>query len=314
MNNYLKKTAVFLTLSSGFILTACSQENDSTSSESSAIEISSTQKSIQSSESIGNSETVSNESNNQEGETVSDEALATSTYNLNGVEFTMVFVEGGTFTMGNDERAREGGTQVSNQAGEHEVTLSSYLIGETEVTRALWNEVMNGSHQENDLEYPVASITVLDSREFIERLNNLAHQNNLISDNQDFHMLTEAQWEFAAKGGNQSQGYRYAGSDNLEEVGWTSDDGGPNPVMQKQPNELGLYDMSGNVYEWVADYAAPYPSEAQTNPLNDTPSGDYIKRGGSFYYNDDYRFTTTYRYFYSSTDYTIGLRIGLSCI
>ena len=84
------------------------------------------------------------------------------------------------------------------------------------------------------------------------------------------------------------------------------------PIKQKKPNELGLYDMSGNVYEWVADYAAPYPSQAQTDPLNDTPSDNYIKRGGSFYYNDEYRFTTTYRYFYSATDHTIGLRIGLS--
>ena len=288
MKNHLEKTLGFFTLFSVLTLTACSQNND---------ELPVTQKSVQPSESVG---------------TLNKGTLKTSTYDLNGVTFTMVFVEGGTFMMGSDERAQEDGTQVSNQLGEHEVTLSSYLIGETEVTRALWNEVMNGSHNETDLAYPIASITVPDAREFIERLNEFAHQNSLIPDNQDFHMLTEAQWEFAAKGGNQSQGYRYAGSDNLEEVGWTSDDGGPHPVMQKQPNELGLYDMSGNVYEWVADYAAPYPNEAQTNPLNDTPSNDYIKRGGSFYYNDDYRFTTTYRYFYSSTDHTIGLRIGLT--
>lgn len=239
--------------------------------------------------------------------------LATATYDLDGVRFTMIVVEGGTFTMGDDERAAEGGTQVANQAGEHEVTLSSYTIGETEVTQALWDQVMNGSFDEGDAQYPVASITVPDSREFIERLNEQAHAAGIIPDDRNFHMLTEAQWEFAAKGGKDTQGFRYAGSDDLTEVGWTSDDGpSVHPIKQKKPNELGLYDMSGNVYEWVADYAAPYPSQAQTDPLNDTPSDNYIKRGGSFYYNDEYRFTTTYRYFYSATDHTIGLRIGLS--
>ena len=234
-------------------------------------------------------------------------------YSLNGVEFNMVYVDGGTFTMGNDARAQGRGTQVSNQAGEHQVTLSPYWIGETEVTRALWNEVMNGSHSSRDLEYPVASVTVPESRVFVERLNEMAHEAGIIPEDQNFHMLTEAQWEFASKGGNKSQGYTYSGSNDLSEVGWTSAQGRPvHPVKQKKPNELGLYDMSGNVYEWVADYAAPYSTEAQTDPCNLTPSNNYIKRGGSIYYIDDYRFTSTYRYFYSATDYTIGLRIGLS--
>lgn len=245
--------------------------------------------------------------------TVKEDNLETSTFNLNGVEFKMILVEGGTFTMGNDERAKGRGTQVSNQAGEHQVTLSSYLIGETEVTRALWDEVMNGRHSDSDLNYPVASVTVPDCRTFVERLNEKAHAAGIIPADKNFHIPTEAQWEFASKGGNESKGYTYAGSNTLSEVGWTSDDGGSvHAVKQKKPNELGIYDMSGNVYEWVADYAAPYPTEAQTDPLNSTPSNDYIKRGGSFYYNDDYRFTSTYRYFYSATDYTIGLRIGLS--
>ena len=239
--------------------------------------------------------------------------LETTTYTLNGVSFTMILVEGGTFTMGSDSRAQGRGTQVENQAGEHQVTLSTFLVGETEVTQALWNEVMNGSHSNNDMNYPIASVTVPDCRNFVERLNELAHAAGIIPADQNFHMLTEAQWEFAAKGGNESQGYTYSGSNTLSDVGWTSSDGGSvHAVKQKQPNELGIYDMSGNVYEWVADYAAPYSTEAQTDPCNLTPSNNYIKRGGSFYYNDDYRFTSTYRYFYSSTDYTIGLRIGLS--
>jgi len=214
--------------------------------------------------------------------------------------------------MGSNERAKGSGTQVSNQAGEHQVTLSSYLIGETEVTRALWNEVMNGKYSNSDLNYPVASVTVPDCRTFIKKLNDKAHAAGIIPANQNFYLPTEAQWEFAAKGGNKTRGYTYAGSNVLSEVGWTSSDGSSvHPVKQKKPNELGIYDMSGNVYEWVADYAAPYSTTPQTNPCNTTPGNNYIKRGGSFYYNDPYRFTTTYRYFYSSTDYTIGLRIVL---
>lgn len=118
--------------------------------------------------------------------------------------------------------------------------------------------------------------------------------------------------EFVAKGGNLSKGYVYAGSNILSDVGWTSDDGiNAHALKQKKPNELGLYDMSGNMHEWMMDYAAAYSSKARTNPVNMTPSNNYIKRGGSFYYNDAYRFTSTYRYFYHSTDYTIGLRIAL---
>ena len=109
---------------------------------------------------------------------------------------------------------------------------------------------------------------------------------------------------------NKSRGYTYSGSNTLSQVGWTSSDGGIHAVKQKQPNELGIYDMSGNVYEWVYDMAASYTTEPQTDPCN-TSGSQYIKRGGSFYYNDAYRFTTTYRYFYTSTDHTIGTRICL---
>jgi len=255
----------------------------------------------------GGQNAVSNKEDNQTMDTTNK-----TTYNLNGVAFKMITVEGGTFTMGSNERAKGGGTQVSNQAGEHRVTLSTYMIGETEVTIALWNEVMKGKHSKRDLNYPVASVTVPECREFVQKLNEKAHAEGIIPADKNFYLPTEAQWEFAAKGGNKSRGYTYAGSNNLSEVGWTSDDGSSvHPVKQKKPNELGLYDMSGNVYEWVADYAAPYTTEAQTNPCNMKLSNNYIKRGGSFYYNDPYRFTSTYRYFYSSTDYTIGLRIAL---
>lgn len=233
---------------------------------------------------------------------------ASADYTINGVRFTMIYVEGGTFTMGSDAEAALPGTQRANQAHEHQVTLSSYWIGETEVTIALWNAVMGSGGGSNTT--PIASITRNQSVEFARRLNDIAHNQGLIPDDMNFQIPTEAQWEFAAKGGNKSKGYTYSGSNKLSQVGWTSNDGGIHAVKQKQPNELGIYDMNGNVYEWVYDMAAPYTTQPQTDPCN-TSGSQYIKRGGSFYYNDAYRFTSTYRYFYTSTDYTIGTRISL---
>ena len=233
---------------------------------------------------------------------------ASADYTINGVRFTMIYVEGGTFTMGSDAEAALPGTQRANQAHEHQVTLSSYWIGETEVTIALWNAVMGSGGGSNTT--PIASITRNQSVEFARRLNDIAHNQGLIPDDMNFQIPTEAQWEFAAKGGNKSKGYTYSGSNKLSQVGWTSNDGGIHAVKQKQPNELGIYDMNGNVYEWVYYMAAPYTTQPQTDPCN-TSGSQYIKRGGSFYYNDAYRFTSTYRYFYTSTDYTIGTRISL---
>ena len=239
--------------------------------------------------------------------------LETTTYNLNGVSFTMVFVEGGTFTMGSDSR-------LEDQAPEHQVTLSSYLIGETEVTQALWQEVMgnNPSRSNKGADYPVENVTWNVCHDFVDKLNQQMHEAGLIADDVNFHMLSEAQWEYAARGGNQSQGFVYSGSNTLSEVGWTSNEDGrvSHKVRQKQPNELGLYDMSGNVYEWVADYYAPYSNEVQTDPCNLTninSSRQVIKRGGSFWYNDEYRYTSTYRYAYYEdvTDESIGVRICL---
>lgn len=245
-----------------------------------------------------------------ESETSTDTNLQTATYTVKGVDFKMILVEAGTFTMGSDNTA-----VAFNESPAHQVTLTrDYLIGETEVTQALWNAVMGNGGGSNT--HPKTSITWNEAHTFVEKLTELAREQGLISDEQSFALPTEAQWEFAAKGGNLSKGYLYSGSNDIDEVAVTYENSGSNApvdVKTKAPNELGLYDMSGNAYEWVDDYGGDYSADAQTDPQNTSGSG-YVKRGGSNYHSfgsESYLFTTTGRYFYSSTDWTIGLRICL---
>ncbi len=237
--------------------------------------------------------------------------LQTTTYTVNGVDFTMILVEAGTFTMGSDN------TDVEfSESPAHKVTLThNYLMGETEVTEALWNAVMGNGGGSNT--HPKTSITWSEAHTFAEKLTEIAHEQGIIAENVSFRLPTEAQWEFAAKGGNLSKGYLYSGSNDINEVAQTLENTGSNSpvdVKLKAPNELGLYDMSGNAYEWVDDYGGKYSAKEQIDPQNTTTSRQYVKRGGSNYHSfssEPYLFTTTGRYFYGSTDWTIGLRICL---
>ena len=208
---------------------------------------------------------------------------------VNGVTFRMITVEGGTFMMGASADDTEA---YSSDKPAHEVTVSTYKIGETEVTQELWQAVMgnNPSYFTGDLQRPVEQITWNDCFLFIHELNRLTGRN--------FRLLTEAEWEFAARGGNRSEGYKYSGSDNIEEVAWykvnasdvgsSSPEYGPHAVATKAPNELGLYDMSGNVYEWCQDlngehYSLPYyVNVPQINPKGMTFGLDRSYRGGSW--------------------------------
>ncbi len=197
------------------------------------------------------------------------------TFTANGVSFTMVEVQGGTFTMGSDV--------FSGKKPAHSVTLSSYHIGETEVTQALWQAVMGKNPSKfKGNKYPVERVSWEDCQKFIKKLNKITGK--------QFRLPTEAEWEFAARGGNLSKGYLYSGSDNLDDVAWFRDNSGgtTHNVATKGSNELGLYDMSGNVWEWCSDWDGPYSSIAQTNPTGPSTGSLRVLRGGCWFSYDGF--------------------------
>lgn len=212
---------------------------------------------------------------------VNQESCGMLTMNVGGVKFKMIPVEHGTFLMG---ESAEG----VNGSHVHSVTLTKdYYIGETEVTQGLWYAVMgqkptsNGSAWSSSYgvgdNYPAYYISYEDCEQFLTKLNQMTGQN--------FRFPTEAEWEFAAKGGNKSKGYTYAGSNVIENVAWYTDNSGSSThaVKTKAANELGLYDMSGNVQEWCYDWYDSYSSSAQTDPTGPTSGSDRVIRGGNWY-------------------------------
>ncbi len=196
------------------------------------------------------------------------------TFAVKGVSFDMIPVEGGTFTMG--ATSEQGSDYDSDEKPAHQVTLDSFMIGKYEVTQALWRAVMgsNPSWFRGD-NLPVEHVSWDDCQTFIKRLNSLTGKN--------FRLPTEAEWEYAARGGNKSKGYKYSGSDNVDDVAWYYDNSGDKTqaVGTKRPNELGLYDMNGNVSEWCGDWYGDYSSSAQTNPTGATSGSYRVNRGGS---------------------------------
>ncbi|MBO7258971.1 MAG: formylglycine-generating enzyme family protein [Paludibacteraceae bacterium] len=195
------------------------------------------------------------------------------TFTVNGVSFKMVGVEGGTFTMG--ATSEQGSDADSDESPTHKVTLSSYSIGETEVTQELWEAVMGSNPYNSGTQNPVEFVSWDECQSFITKLNQLTGQK--------FRLPTEAEWEYAARGGNKSKGYKYAGSNTIDDVAWYESNSSSKtyPVKQKAANELGLYDMSGNVYEWCQDWYGSYSSSAQTNPTGASSGSDRVRRGGS---------------------------------
>ncbi len=188
----------------------------------------------------------------------------------------MVYVSGGTFTMG--ATSEQGSNAYDAEIPTHSVTLSSFYLCKYEVTQALWQAVMgeNPSNLEGD-NLPVEQVSWDDCQTFITRLHRLTGRK--------YRLPTEAEWEYAARGGNRSRGYKYSGSNKLSDVAWYDDNRGSktHPVGSKSPNELGLYDMSGNVWEWCSDWFGAYSPSSQTNPNGPSSGSRRVFRGGSWF-------------------------------
>ena len=202
-------------------------------------------------------------------------------------KFAMIKVDGGTFLMGATPEQEPEATDDERPV--HEVTLSSFFIGQTEVTVGLWKAVMGYCpipsylpEHNHDPRMPARLISWDDCQEFIAKLNEMTGRT--------FRMPTEAEWEFAARGGNYSHGYKYAGSDNLDDVAQST-----LFVRTSSPNELGLYEMSGSMWEWCQDWFGPYGSEPLVNPVG-PESGTYrVIRGGSYLWTDPTFCRVSYR-------------------
>lgn len=202
----------------------------------------------------------------------------TLTLTAGGVSFKMVLVKAGTFSMG----ANEGDADADGGELRHEVTLTrDYYIAQTEVTQELYMAVVgsNPSFFDADSSLPVERVSYLDALAFCESVSSLTGRT--------FTLPTEAQWEYAARGGHKASSTPtlYAGSDDIDEVAWYTDnsDGKSHPVASKAPNALGLYDMSGNVWEWCLDWKGGYGSGAQTDPQGPATGSHRMFRGGGWY-------------------------------
>ena len=215
---------------------------------------------------------------------INEAGVVVQTIPVNGVDLNMIWVEGGTFRMGSND-------DESNENPVHDVTLDGYWIAETEVTQALWKAVMGKDKGWSDdygkgSNYPAYYVSYNEAVDFCEKLNELTDYKY------NFRLPTEAEWEYAARGGNKSNGYEYSGSNTIEDVGWTYDNSGfeAHPVKSKKRNELGLYDMSGNMWEWCSDwYGSSYYSNSPSKNPTGPNHGDFrVIRGGSWDYFGSY--------------------------
>ena len=227
----------------------------------------------------------------------------------------MVLVEGGTYMMGNPNGDWDDEYCIEVP---HKVTLSSFYICKYEVTEALWTAVMGSNPSKYPLgdNYPVEQVNWYDSQDFVEKLSELTGRH--------FRLPSEAEWEYAARGGQRSRGYRYSGSYALDEIGWHVGNAHhyKREVGTKKPNELGLYDMTGNVSEWCQDkldieYYHHSPSINPQGPDRSTYKDNRCFRGGSVCDDDKYDRLKVYTRFSSGMppeekSFYIGLRLAMS--
>ena len=190
------------------------------------------------------------------------ETIKKRCFTIGGVPFEMVAVEGGTFKMGvSDEQM--GPDTYEDASPQHDVVLRDFYIGETVVTQELYHVVMgyNPSEFASGSQRPVDSVSFDDCLRFIEKLNALTGEN--------FKLPSEAQWEYAARGGKFSKGFKYSGNDDIFEIAWfrRNSENSTQSVKMRNPNELGIYDMTGNVCEWCSDYYSDYPAGLVTEPI-----------------------------------------------
>ena len=226
----------------------------------------------------------------------------------------LVRVEGGSFQMG----AQRTNPQADNYDTEarddespvHEVTLSNYFIGKFEITQREWRTIMGDEldwpeqYGRGD-DFPAYNVSRTDALRFVERLSAMTRL--------PFRLPTEAQWEYAARGRNRSLHLRYSGSNNVDEVAWHKENanGTLHPVGGKLPNELGLHDMSGSLWEWCLDTYGPYPSTPQTDPLADSGS-PFVLRGGAWTYFPTYcRVTCRDSFSGNDASVSVGFRVAM---
>ncbi|WP_194253332.1 formylglycine-generating enzyme family protein [Segatella copri] len=223
-----------------------------------------------------------------------------------GINIEMIKVEAGTFMMGATKEVKE---PYKIELPAHEVLLTEdYYIGKYEVTQALWNVVMDSKYSTNDGDLlPKNYVSWNDCQEFIEKLNKITGLK--------FRLPTEAEWEYAARGGKKSKRYLYSGSNNVLDVAWYDGNSSNkrHPVGTKQANELGIFDMGGNVSEWCQDLWGQYQNDSQINPLGSSAGTKHVLRGGNYFF--DIRICyLSYRMFAESNykDAFGGFRLALS--